>query len=191
MDYIQKNLDRLECELNGDEYKEPKKRNNDLCNDCNKEMLIDYQNSHLVCTNCGLCQPFPVYVASYNHTMKPSRRKCFYKRSDNFKAILDQFFYGGKQVVPDDVMEAIGNEIHNRDTILYPYEIPLTFPILECILKRCKTMEYKNSIYCIFFKLSNQPFPYITTKECILILNVFDVVSTIYNKCKPEGRKSF
>ena len=25
MDYIQKNLDALECELNGDEYKEPKK----------------------------------------------------------------------------------------------------------------------------------------------------------------------
>ena len=45
MNDIQK--DALECELNGDEYKEPKKRNNDLCNDCNKETLIDYQNSHL------------------------------------------------------------------------------------------------------------------------------------------------
>ena len=80
-------------------------------------MLIDYQNSHLVCMNCGSCEYYPVYVTSYNHTMKPSRRKCFYKRSDNFKAILNQFFYGGKQVVPDDVMEVTGNEIHNRDNI--------------------------------------------------------------------------
>ena len=42
--------------------------------------------------------------------MKPLRGKCIYKRSDNFKAILNQFFYGGKQLVLDDVMKAIRNE---------------------------------------------------------------------------------
>ena len=51
-------------------------------------------------------------------------------------------------------------------------------------------VKYKNSIYYVFFKLNNQPFPYITTKEYNLILNVFDVVSTIYDKYKPKGRKS-
>ena len=61
----------------------------------------------LTCTNCGLCEYYPVYVTSYSHMMQPSRRKCFYKRSDNFKVILNQFFYGGKRVVPDDVMEVI------------------------------------------------------------------------------------
>ena len=30
-----------------------------------------------------------------------------------------------------------------------------------------------------------------TTKEYNLILNVFDVVSSIYDKYKPKGRKSF
>ena len=123
--------------------------------------------------------------------MKPLRRKCIYKRSDSFKAILNQFFYGGKQLVPHDVMKAIMNEIHNRDNILYNYEMPLTIPILECILKRNKMVKYKNSIYYIFFKLNNQPFPCITTKEYNLILNVFDVVSTIYDKYKPKGRKCF
>ena len=123
--------------------------------------------------------------------MKPLRRKCIYKRSDNFKVILNQFFYGGKQLVPDDVMKTIRNEIHNRDKILYSYEIPLTIPVLECILKRNKIVKYKNSIYYVFFKLNNQPFPYITTKEYNLILNVFDVVSTIYDKYKPKDRKSF
>ena len=88
-------------------------------------------------------------------------------------------------------MKAIRNEIHNRDNILYNYEIALTIPILECISKRNKMMKYKNSIYYVFFKLNNQPFPYITTKEYNLILNVFDLVSTIYDKYKPKGRKSF
>ena len=123
--------------------------------------------------------------------MKPLRRKCIYQRSDNFKVILNQFFYGGKQLVPDDVMKAIRNEIHNRDNILYSHEIPLTIPILECILKRNKMVKYKSSIYYVFFKLNDQPFPYITTKEYSLILNVFDVVSTIYDKYKPKDRKSF
>ena len=133
--------------------------------DCNLDMLMDYQRSILICTKCDLCEYYPVYVTSYNHTMQPLRRKCVYKRLDNFKTILNQFFYGGKQVVPDDVMNAISDEIPNGDNILYYYKVPLAIPILECILKRNKMAKYKNSIYFIFFTLNDQPFPYITTKE--------------------------
>ena len=107
LDYIYENYNEIERELNGDEYKEPKKHDRNLCIDCNLEMTIDYQKSTLVCTSCGLCEYYPVCVASYNHTMQPLRRKCVYKRSDNFKVILNQFFYGGKKLVPDDVMEAM------------------------------------------------------------------------------------
>ena len=154
-------------------------------------MTINYQKSTSVCMKCGLCEYYPVYVASYNHTMQSLRRKCIYKRSDNFKVILNQFFYGGKKLVPDDVMEAIRNEIHDGTNILYNYTIPLTIPILKCILKRNKLMIYKDSIYFIFFKLSGKSFPHITTKEYNSILNVFNVVSSIYNKYEPNDRKSF
>ena len=123
--------------------------------------------------------------------MQYSRRKCLYKRSDNFKVILNQFFYGGKKLVPDDVMETFRDEIHDETNILYNYTIPKTIPILECILKRNELTMYKDSIYFIFFKLSGLPFPHITTKEYNLALNVFNVVSSIYSKFKPDGRKSF
>ena len=75
--------------------------------------------------------------------MKPLRMKCIYERLDNFKVIPNQFFYGGKQFVPDDVMDAIRNEIHNRDNVLYNYTIPVTIAILECILKRNEMTKYK------------------------------------------------
>ena len=52
-------------------------------------------------------------------------------------------------------------------------------------------MKYKNSIYYIFFKLSKHPFPHITTKEYNIILNLFNVISTIYDKHVPKGRQSF
>ena len=123
--------------------------------------------------------------------MRYSRRKCIYKRNDNFKVILNQFFYGGKRVVPDDVMEMIRSEIHDETNILYNYTIPLTIPILECILKRNKMIKYKNSIYFIYFKLKSQPLPYITITEKDMMLNMFNVVSKIYDKYKPKGRKSF
>ena len=123
--------------------------------------------------------------------MQPSRRKCIYKRYDNFKVIVNQFFYGGKRVVPDDVMEMIRDEIHDGTDILYPYEIPLTIPILECILKRNELTIYKDSIYLIYFKLSGEFFPHIPMKEYNTILSVFNVVSSIYDKCKPNHRKSF
>ena len=191
LEYMDKHFDEIECELNGEEYKEPK-HNRNLCIDCNVVKMIDYERSTLVCTKCGLCEYYyPVYVASYNHTMQPSRRKCTYKRSDNFKVILNQFFYGVKRVVPDDIMETIRGEIHDGTNILYPYEIPLTIPILECILNRNELTMYKDSIYFIYFKLSGRFFPHITTKEYNTILSMFNVISSIYDKYKPNDRKSF
>ena len=112
LNYVCKNYDEIECELNGDEYKEPK-YNRNLCIDCNMEKIIDYQKSTLVCKKCFSCEYYPVYVVSYNHTMQPLRRKCVYKRLDNFKTILNQFLYGGKKLVPDSVMEVIRAEIHS------------------------------------------------------------------------------
>ena len=85
----------------------------------------------------------------------------------------------------------IRDEIHDETNILYNYTIPITIPILECILKRNELMIYKDSIYFIFFELSGKSFPHITTKEYNTILNVFNVVSSIYDKYKPKGRKSF
>ena len=191
LEYIDEHFDEIECELNGEEYEEPKKHKRNFCIDCNLEMLIDYEKSTLVCTKCGLFEYYPVHVQSYNHTMRYSRRKCIYKRYDNFKVILNQFLYGGNRVVPDDVMETIRDEIHDETNILYPYEIPLTIPILEFILKKNKMMKYKNSIYFIYFKLSGVPLPYITITEKDTMLNIFNVVSNIYDKYKPKVRKSF
>ena len=82
-------------------------------------------------------------------------------------------------------MKTIRDEVHDGTKILYPYEI------LECILKRNKLSTYKDSIYFIYFKLSGGYFPHITAKEYDMILNTFNVVSSIYDKYKPNDRKSF
>ena len=114
LEYIDKHHDEIEYELNGEVYKEPKKRDNDFCIKCKLRKIVHYERSTLVCTRCGLCEYYPVYVVSYNHTMQYLGRKCIYKRSDNFKVILNQFFYGEKKLVPDDVMETIRDEIHEE-----------------------------------------------------------------------------
>ena len=191
LEYIDKHFDEIECELNGEVYKKPKKRDHNFCMDCKLRNIVDYERSTLVCTKCGLCEYYPVNVASYNHTMQPSGRKCTYERSDNFKVILNQFLYGGKKLVPDDIMETIRDEIHDKTNILYPNEIPITIRILDCILKRSGLTMYKDSIYFIYFKLSGGSFPHITTKEYNTILSVFNVMSSIYDKYKPNDRKSF
>ena len=191
LERIDRHYDSIECKLKGEVYEEPKKRDRYFCMVCKLRKTVDYERSILTCTKCGVFEYYPVYVSSYNHTMQPSRRKCIYKRYDNFKVILNQFFYGGKRVVPDDIMETIRDEIHDETNILYNYTIPITIPILECILKRNGLTIYKDSIYYIFFKLSGGSSPHITTKEYNMMLKMFDVVSIIYDKYKPNGRKSF
>ena len=191
LEYIDKHYDEIECELNGEKYKETKKRDRYFCMVCKLRKTVDYERSILTCTKCEVFEYYPFYVSSYNHTMQPSRKKCIYKRYDNFKVILNQFFYGRKRVVPDDIMVVIKDEMHDETNILYNYTIPITIPILECILKRNELTMYKGSLYYIYFKLSGVPFPHINTKEYNMMLKVFDVVSTIYDKYKPKGRKSF
>ena len=92
LEYIDKHYNEIGHELNGEEYKEPKKHNRYFCMGCKLRKTVDYERSTLVCTKCGVFEYYPVYVSSYNHTMQPSRRKCIYKRYDNFKVILNQFF---------------------------------------------------------------------------------------------------
>ena len=191
LEYIDKHYDEIECELSGEVYEEPKKRDRYFCMGCKLRKTVDYERSILTCTKCGVFEYYPVHVSLYNHTMQPSRRKCICKRYDNFKVILNQFFYGGKRVVPDDVMVVIKDEMHDETNILYNYTIPIKISILECILKRKGLTIYKNSIYYICFKLSGLPTPHITTKEYNMMLKVFDVVSTIYDKYEPNDRKSF
>ena len=88
-------------------------------------------------------------------------------------------------------MKTIRDEIHNETNILYNYTIPITIPILECILKRNELSMYKDSIYFTYFKLSGGSFPHITMKEYNTILNTFNVISSICDKYKPNDRKSF
>ena len=38
-------------------------------------------------------------------------------------------------------MEMIRDEIHDETNILYNYTIPITIPILECVLKRNELMD--------------------------------------------------
>ena len=66
LEYINEHFDEIECELNGDEYKEPKKHKRNFCIDCNLEMLIDYEKSILVCIKCGVFEYYPFMC---NHTI--------------------------------------------------------------------------------------------------------------------------
>ena len=57
------------------------KLNNNLCEQCNIEKIIEYEEAILVCPNCGLCEGYPIYVSSYTHIMK-NRKRCIYKRDE-------------------------------------------------------------------------------------------------------------
>ena len=64
LEYIDKHFDGIECELNGEEYKEPKQHDHYFCMDCKLRKIVDHERLTLVCTKCGLCEYYPVYVVS-------------------------------------------------------------------------------------------------------------------------------
>ena len=75
LEYIDKHYDEIECELNGNEYKELKKRDRHFCMWCKSRRILDRERSILTCRKCGLFEYYPANVISYNHTMHYSRRR--------------------------------------------------------------------------------------------------------------------
>ena len=69
LEYINEHFDEIECELSGEVYEEPKKRDRYFCMDCKLRKIVDYEKSTLVCTKCGVFEYYPVHVQSYNHMM--------------------------------------------------------------------------------------------------------------------------
>ena len=45
LEYINKHFDEIECELNGEEYKQPKKHDSYFCIDCKLRRTVDYERS--------------------------------------------------------------------------------------------------------------------------------------------------
>ena len=56
LEYIDKHYDEIECEHNGEMYKDPKKHDHHFCMDCKLRRIVDYERSTLVCIKCGLCE---------------------------------------------------------------------------------------------------------------------------------------
>ena len=75
LEYIYKHYDEIECELNGEEYKEPKKDDRYFCMGCKLRKAVDNERSILTCTKCGVFEYCPVYVSSYDATSKKKMHK--------------------------------------------------------------------------------------------------------------------
>ena len=45
LEYIDEHYDEIECELSGEEYKEPKKFDRYFCMDCKFRKIVDYEKS--------------------------------------------------------------------------------------------------------------------------------------------------
>ena len=176
LEYINEHYDEIECELNGEEGWEPKKRDHYFCMGCKLRTIEDYERSTLV---------FALNV-EYLSTI------LFMCHHTIIRCNLQEGNAYTRDMIIMTLWKRLGLEYMMKLTYnLYNYIIPIMIPILECILKRKGLTMYKSSLYYIYFKLSGVPFPHINTKEYNTMLTVFDVVSTIYDKYKPKGQKSF
>ena len=45
LEFTNKHFNEIECELNGEEYKEPKKHDHNFCMDCKLRKIVDYERS--------------------------------------------------------------------------------------------------------------------------------------------------
>ena len=60
LEYIDRHYDSIECELKGEVYREPKKRDHNFCIKCKLRKIVDHERLTSVCTRCGQFEFYPV-----------------------------------------------------------------------------------------------------------------------------------
>ena len=119
---------------------------------------IIYPLGSFLCPSCGVCGDNIFVVGCDESTLIHKKRKCIYRRDENFRSKIGKFLCREPLRIPDRVMRLLEGEVHNSDNILYCYSQvdSLTIPILEQLLKKNKLMRYKCDLYNLYFTLTKK-----------------------------------
>ena len=115
-----------------------------------------------------------------NHEIYP------YKRIDHLKNILKQFWEKKIVYIPQSVIDDITNEILKRQI-----NGDLNLCRLRLILKKLHYGEYLEYILNIFNIVTGTEPLILSKKNEIRIIQMFELISKIYNICCPPNRLSF
>jgi len=161
------------------------------CKSCKSSNIVyNFIQSDVVCTNCGSCYYYQVNELSYAEQMETSQIfiTYAYKRDNHFNEWLLQFQAREQTSIPDEVIQQLRNEF-KKQKIKNLNEI--THAKVRALLKKIKMNKYYEHVPYITNILNGVTPPTMSQELEDKLRQLFKEIQAPFNKWCPENRKNF
>jgi hypothetical protein len=160
-----------------------------MCDACDKEMMFSANEALFYCDTCGN-QEFVLIDSDKPSYKDPPREITYYayKRINHFNESLAQFQAKESTEIPDDVFEAILDEL-KKERITNTENLKAT-KIRE-ILKKLKLTNYYEHVHYILNRLNGKKAPIMTREVEEKLRFMFKEIQGSFIKHCPKSRSNF
>lgn len=161
------------------------------CKKCNGDIIND-DEEEIICQECGLVNDKNIStIPTYNELSSGSytlTKKVIYKRESYFIELLKNIQNSKINDFPEDLIKNIKNQLYINNIT---ESKDLSYSLIKGILKKLNYSKYYDniqSIICIINKEKPLNIPQPVEK---ILLHMFKVIQTPWEKCKNSERHSF
>lgn len=185
-------LENVENQLvNKTRSKDDNSRSDKNCRECGSDkMVIDYQQSNYICTECGLANFYQLEELSYREEQETSEKiiSYSYKRDNHFNEWILQLQAQEQTNIPDEVIDKLRMEF-KKQKIKKLSEITPTK--VRTLLKKLDLNKYYEHVPYITNILNGVDPPKMSQELEERLRQMFKDIQEPFNKHCPESRKNF
>lgn len=161
----------------------------DICDICDREMLLEHNTGILLCPNCGIQEQVLVDSDKPSYKDPPKEITSFcYKRINHLNEFLAQFQAKETTEIPEDIYNEILVEI-KKERI--ENMVDITSDKMRSILRKIRRNDYYEHIPYIINQLNGLPPPVISPEVEEIIRSMFKEIQVPFEKYCPKKRKNF
>lgn len=161
----------------------------DVCDVCNKEMLLEQNTGILLCPECGMQEQVIVDSDKPSYKDPPKEITSFcYRRINHLNEFLAQFQAKETTEIPEELYNEILMEI-KKERIKNMADI--TPEKMRQILKKIRRNDYYEHIPYIINQLNGLPPPIIRPEVEEIIRSMFKEIQIPFEKYCPKDRTNF
>jgi len=159
------------------------------CEECQTEMIFSANEAIFTCTNCGF-QEFVLVDSDKPSYKDPPREVSYYayKRINHFNEWLAQFQAKESTEIPQEVYEAMCNELKKERILDYR---TLSRQKVREILKKLKYNKYYEHVPHIINRLNGQNAPVMSREIEEKLRYMFKEIQPSFQKNCPKDRSNF
>jgi len=159
------------------------------CEECHTEMIFSANEAIFTCTNCGF-QEFVLVDSDKPSYKDPPREVSYYayKRINHFNEWLAQFQAKESTEIPQEVYEAMCNELKKERILDYR---TLSRQKVREILKKLKYNKYYEHVPHIINRLNGQNAPVMSREIEEKLRYMFKEIQPSFQKNCPKDRSNF